>query len=122
MGVSVEYILKGCMGAIVVMFIAVLSKSRYIYLAGLAPLFPTFAMFAHVFAYRHDGVVAVKEVVIFGMLSIIPYIGYLLTMLVITERTSISVAIAASVLVWCVLAVALIYAWNELGIRTTLVG
>ena len=39
--------LKSLLGALAVLIIALLSKSRSFYIAGLAPMFPTFALIAH---------------------------------------------------------------------------
>ncbi|MDU6411865.1 MAG: GlpM family protein, partial [Yersiniaceae bacterium] len=39
--------LKAAIGALVVVLIGLLSKSKHYYIAGLVPLFPTFALIAH---------------------------------------------------------------------------
>lgn len=40
--------LKCMLGAVAVLVISIFSKSKAFYLAGLVPLFPTFALIAHV--------------------------------------------------------------------------
>lgn len=44
--------LKCMLGAGVVLIISILSKSKAFYIAGLVPLFPTFALIAHVIVYQ----------------------------------------------------------------------
>lgn len=47
--------LKCTLGAAVVLLISVLSKSKAFYIAGLVPLFPTFALIAHVIVSQQQG-------------------------------------------------------------------
>lgn len=44
--------LKCMLGAGVVLIISILSKSKAFYIAGLVPLFPTFALIAHVIVFQ----------------------------------------------------------------------
>ncbi|ELH4811451.1 GlpM family protein, partial [Vibrio vulnificus] len=43
----ISLFLKSLLGAAAVVIIALLSKSKNFYIAGLVPLFPTFALIAH---------------------------------------------------------------------------
>ena len=47
--------LKCVIGAAVVLLISILSKSKAFYIAGLVPLFPTFALIAHVIVAQEKG-------------------------------------------------------------------
>ncbi|MGC6643402.1 GlpM family protein, partial [Escherichia coli] len=42
-----DLFLKAALGAAVVLILAALAKTRNYYIAGLVPLFPTFALIAH---------------------------------------------------------------------------
>ena len=42
-------VIKAALGALVVLLIGVLAKTKNYYIAGLIPLFPTFALIAHYF-------------------------------------------------------------------------
>ena len=53
--------LKSLMGAFVVVLIALLSKSKVFYIAGLVPLFPTFALIAHVIVANDQGAAALQK-------------------------------------------------------------
>jgi membrane protein GlpM len=117
-----DYIIKGGLGAIVVLLIAFLSKSKYVYLAGLAPLFPTFALFAHLLSFQSGGASALKEVAYFGLLSIIPYAAYLLAIIFLIDRTELSRAITISLLIWCLSSAAIVYSWDGLGLKSIVMG
>ncbi len=53
--------LKCMLGAGVVLIISILSKSKAFYIAGLVPLFPTFALIAHVIVYQQKGAEALQK-------------------------------------------------------------
>lgn len=117
-----DYIFKGVVGAGVVIFIAILSQSRYIYLAGLAPLFPTFALFAHVLSYHEGGAVALREVVYFGAFSIFPYLAYLLSVAFLIGRIGLPGTLVAGLVVWAATSAILVYSWNGLGFKNLVMG
>jgi membrane protein GlpM len=60
--------LKSLLGAAAVLLISLVS-TRYVYLAGLVPLFPTFALIAHVLVASERGAVALRETALFGLAS-----------------------------------------------------
>ncbi len=45
-------VIKAALGALVVLLIGVLAKTKNYYIAGLIPLFPTFALIAHYIVAR----------------------------------------------------------------------
>ena len=45
-------VIKAALGALVVLLIGVLAKAKNYYIAGLIPLFPTFALIAHYIVAR----------------------------------------------------------------------
>ncbi|MDH3997463.1 MAG: GlpM family protein, partial [Desulfuromonadales bacterium] len=90
-----------------------LTKTRFSYLAGLAPLFPTFALFAHFLSYQQAGVTGLKVVAYFGLFSILPYAFYLLTIIFLIDRTGFSQTISIALCVWLFTAMAIIFTWNQ---------
>jgi uncharacterized membrane protein (GlpM family) len=54
-----------------------LAKTKNYYIAGLVPLFPTFALIAHYIVGKGRSVDDLKTTIVFGMWSIIPYFVYL---------------------------------------------
>lgn len=59
--------LKCSLGAAVVLIISILSKSKAFYIAGLVPLFPTFALIAHVIVSQQQGAEALRKTSLFGL-------------------------------------------------------
>ena len=73
-------LIKAALGALVVLLIGVLAKTKNYYIAGLIPLFPTFALIAHYIVASERGIEALRATIVFGMWSIIPYFIYLLSL------------------------------------------
>ena len=83
-------LIKGLIGALVVILIGVLSKSKNYYIAGLIPLFPTFALIAHY-----------------------PYFVYLLSLWYFTGMMRLPLALAGAVGCWGLCAWLLILGWSR---------
>ncbi len=73
-------LIKALLGALVVVLIGVLAKTKNYAIAGLIPLFPTFALIAHYIVASERGIEALRATIVFGMWSIIPYFIYLLSL------------------------------------------
>ncbi|MBP4528018.1 GlpM family protein [Acinetobacter baumannii] len=101
--------LKCMLGAGVVLIISILSKSKAFYIAGLVPLFPTFALIAHVIGYQQKGAEALQKTALFGLWSLIPYAIYLAAVYVLATRMSMWSCLGVATLCWVVAAAGLIY-------------
>ena len=104
--------LRCVLGAAVVLIIAVLSKSKAFYIAGLVPLFPTFALIAHVIVSQQQGAEALQKTALFGLWSLIPYFIYLFTVYVLATKMSMWSCLGLATLCWVVAAAGLIYGWQ----------
>ena len=104
--------LKCIIGAVVVLLISILSKSKAFYIAGLVPLFPTFALIAHVIVVQEKGAEALKQTALFGLWSLIPYFIYLLTVYFLATKLSMWSCFGVATLCWIVAAAGLIYGWQ----------
>ncbi|MCU4503224.1 GlpM family protein [Acinetobacter sp. WU_MDCI_Abxe161] len=104
--------LKCMLGAGVVLLISILSKSKAFYIAGLVPLFPTFALIAHVIVYQQKGAEALQKTALFGLWSLIPYAIYLVAVYVLATRMSMWSCLGLATLCWVVAAAGLIYGWQ----------
>ncbi|MBJ9702410.1 GlpM family protein [Acinetobacter calcoaceticus] len=104
--------LKCMLGAGVVLIISILSKSKAFYIAGLVPLFPTFALIAHVIVYQQKGAEALQKTALFGLWSLIPYAIYLVAVYVLATRLSMWSCLGLATLCWVVAAAGLIYGWQ----------
>ena len=101
------------MGATVAVLIAVLARSNYFILAGLAPLFPTFALFAHILSYKAGGVSQLRDVALFGAFSVIPYLFYVLGVYFALTKFRIEIAIPTGLTLWFISASILFVLWNK---------
>ncbi|MFZ6688001.1 GlpM family protein [Undibacterium sp. SXout11W] len=98
----ISLLLKCLTGAFAVLLIALASKSRYVELAGLVPLFPTFALIAHVVIGNSRSVTALQTTALFGLWSLIPYAAYLSAIYFLSTRASLSMTLFSAVVVWVV--------------------
>lgn len=91
-----DLLLKAALGAAVVVILAALAKTRNYYIAGLVPLFPTFALIAHYIVGKGRSLDDLKTTILFGMWSIIPYFVYLATLYVMVDRLRLEASFPGS--------------------------
>lgn len=106
-------VFKAALGALVVVLIALLSRTKNYYIAGLIPLFPTFALLAHYIVATDRGMDALRTTIVFGMWSIIPYFLYLLSLWYFTGFLKLPLALGGAVVCWSLSAWVLIYCWSR---------
>ena len=107
----ISLLLKCLLGALAVLLITLASKSRYFVLAGLVPLFPTFALIAHFVVGTSRPATALQTTALFGLWSLIPYAAYLLAVVLLSTRTTLIVTLAAATSVWLVSAALMLFVW-----------
>jgi membrane protein GlpM len=108
-----EILVKALAGAVVVVIIQLLSQTKNAYLAGLVPLFPTFALIAHYIVGTGGTASDLKETIIFGMFSLIPYFVYLVTLYLLVDRLKLVPSLLGATVSWIVSATILIIIWNS---------
>ncbi|GKW29633.1 GlpM family protein [Pectobacterium brasiliense] len=104
--------IKSVIGALIVLLISVLAKSRNYYIAGLVPLFPTFALIAHYIVGTERGLEALRATILFGIWSVIPYLVYLISLYYFTAWMKLPQALLAAVVCWIVSAALLVKIWT----------
>jgi hypothetical protein len=72
---TVNLLIKALIGALMVLLIGVLSRTRNYYVAGLLPLFPTFALMAHYIVGSTRSTADLKATILFGMWAVVPYLS-----------------------------------------------
>jgi membrane protein GlpM len=110
----VDLFFKALLGAAVVLIIAALSKTKNYYIAGLVPLFPTFALIAHYIVGKGRSIEDLKTTIVFGMWSIIPYFVYLATLYVMVDRLRLEASLAVAAVAWLIAATVLVTVWVRL--------
>ncbi|MDQ7989322.1 MAG: GlpM family protein [Candidatus Dactylopiibacterium sp.] len=99
------------LGALAVLLISLLARTRNFYIAGMVPLFPTFALIAHAIVGQERGAEALRETALFGLFSLLPYALYLLAVYVLCTRLGLTATLVAATLVWFAAAGVLLLAW-----------
>ncbi|MEA3289468.1 MAG: GlpM family protein [Campylobacterota bacterium] len=119
------FLSKGLIGAVVVLMLIVLSKTDNYYIAGLIPLFPSFGILAHIIVYKDRGIDALKETILFGIFSIIPYFLYLIGIYYSILYYNFFTSILIGILLWIISSIILIKSWDficsKLGYKEILV-
>ncbi|KNH25623.1 membrane protein GlpM [Pseudomonas sp. F-14 TE3623] len=106
-----DLIFKATLGAAVVVILAMLAKTKNYYIAGLVPLFPTFALIAHYIVGKGRSLDDLKTTIVFGMWSIIPYFVYLATLYVMVDRMRLEASLAVAAVAWLMAATVLVTVW-----------
>ena len=105
--------LKCLLGALAVLLIALLSRTRNFFIAGLVPLFPTFALIAHALVGSERGGAALRATALFGLCALLPYAVYLLVVYALSLRCSLSTTLASATAAWTASAAVLLLAWQR---------
>lgn len=109
----ISLILKCLLGAVAVLIIALLSKSRSFFVAGLVPLFPTFALIAHYIVGTERSSTDLRITALFGLWSLIPYAAYLLAVYWLSVRVTLPTTLILATATWTVCAVILLVVWSK---------
>jgi membrane protein GlpM len=104
-------ILKCSLGALAVLVIALLSKSKSFFIAGLVPLFPTFALIAHYIVGSERSAAALRTTALFGLWSLVPYAVYLFAVYWLSVRVSLVNTLLLATAAWAVAAAVLLLVW-----------
>ena len=103
------------MGGLVAVAMHFAATSRHLYLAGLIPLFPIFALFAHAMFASSGRTADLQVSAQFGMLAMIPYGIYLLLAWWLADRMNIWLALVIAALSWGLVAAVVVLVWNAGG-------
>ena len=106
--------LKCLLGALAVLIIALLSKSKSFYVAGLVPLFPTFALIAHYIVGMERTAADLRATALFGLWSLIPYAIYLFAVYWLSVRLALVATLAWATAAWTVAAAILLAVWSHM--------
>lgn len=106
-------LLKMLIGALMVLAIQLLASSRHYYLAALAPLFPTFVLFAHYAVGTTRSPADFKASVLFGMLAMLPYFAYLGGVYLSIGRLPLLWGMLLGLALWCASALVLLLCWQR---------
>jgi len=90
-----------------------LSTSNFYFLIGLVPLFPTFTIVGQFTTWSTGGVEALRNMTLFGIVALIPYILYLASVYFLANKLNIVTTLSIALTVWSVSALALVEFWKS---------
>lgn len=108
---AMSLLIKAILGAAIVVLIGILAKTRHYYIAGVIPLFPTFALIAHYIVGTERCTEALRATILFGIWSIILYLIYLISLYYFTASMKLPLALLSAVVCWSASAFVLIKVW-----------
>ena len=99
---AVTMMLKGLLGAIVVIIISFISRTENYFVSMLAVTFPTFTLFATFGVWQNQGgnIQAMKDTMLFGCLALLPLVAYYLTFYFMINENNFSLTVGASCFAW----------------------
>lgn len=100
--------LKSLLGTLVVLAIALLSRSRSFFIAGLIPLFPAFALIAHAVVGAERGMADLRTTALFGLCFLPPYGVYLGAVYWLSPRWGLTATLAGATAAWFLSATAVL--------------
>jgi membrane protein GlpM len=111
---EMELLIRAAAGAGVVILIQLISRTRSYYIAGLVPLFPTFALITHYVVGVERTVGELRKTILLGMWALIPYFVYLATLYILAGRVRLSYALGGATVCWLAAAAMLVFVWQRL--------
>ncbi|WP_028581350.1 GlpM family protein [Desulfogranum japonicum] len=109
----ISLFLKCLLGAIAVLLIALLSKSRSFFVSGLVPLFPTFALIAHYIVGTERVMGDLRVTALFGLYSLIPYAAYLIAVYTLSLKYNLAWTLSLATVIWVIFACILLVCWTK---------
>lgn len=109
-------LIRAAIGAVVVSIITLLSRTRHVAIAGLVPLFPTFTLIAHIIVGTERTTHELRQTIVLGTLSVIPYLGYMGALYLLLDRVRLGWALTLATLTWLWMAALLVLLWQRAAI------
>lgn len=104
-------LLKSLIGAAMVILISLLSKSKFYYIAGLAPLFPTFALIAHYSIGSARPTNELQETILFSGFATLPMLSYLVALYCLVGYFRLVPSLLMACVAWGIAAWILVTVW-----------
>jgi membrane protein GlpM len=103
--------IKALLGAAVVIIISLVAHMKNYYLAGLVPLFPTFALIAHYIVGSERTHDELKNTILFSLYGTIPLLFYLVAIYTLVDIIPLKWALICASALWCLPAAFLLILW-----------
>ncbi len=106
-------LIRAAVGAAMVTIITLLSRTRHVAIAGVVPLFPTFTLITHVIVGTERTTGELRQTIVLGALSVLPYLGYLGVLYLLLDRVRLGWALVGATLTWLLMAIVLVAFWQR---------
>lgn len=110
--------LKALIGATVVITVSLLAHTKNYYIAGLVPLFPTFALIAHYLVGSERTHTELKTTILFSLCGMIPLFVYLIAAYALIDLMPLKWALVCASTLWFLPAAILLIFWTKLQVPT----
>ena len=107
-------LLKALAGFAVVLVIQLFAHSRLYYISALVPLFPSLAIFSYYFVGSMQDQGKLQETIVFGMISLLTYFCFLLTLLIDSRHMKIVPALFVASAIWFAAAGVQFHVWPHI--------
>jgi membrane protein GlpM len=109
------YVLFKCLiGALLMLAIHYLAQTKHYYAAGLVLMLPAVSLPTYYFMHLERGATAVQTTALFGMLSVLAYLAFLVGLYWAEKRFSIIPSTVIALAAWGVVAAALLMLWQKI--------
>jgi len=109
-----QWFLKAVLGAAAAVLIQLFAQTRSLYVAGLVPLFPTFSLISHYIVGAQRATPELRQTILFGMASLVPYLMYLAALYVLESRFRLFASLLGATALWAIAAGGPIVLWRHL--------
>ncbi len=107
--------IKAIFGAITVLIVQLFAQSKSFYIAGLAPLFPAFALISYYIVGTQRNTSDLRETILFSIFSLVPYLLYLISLYFLVGKYKLVTSLMGATIVWFIFAGILIMIWDKIG-------
>jgi membrane protein GlpM len=112
MNPTLELVVKAVLGALLVIVVQLLARSKNYYIAGMVPLFPTFAVLSHYIVGKERTVAELRKTILLTILTLAPYSIYLFVLYLLVDKLELRSALLVAVAAWGVATTMLLAFWS----------
>lgn len=112
MNPTLELLVKAALGSLLVVVVHLLARSENYYIAGMVPLFPTFALLSHYIVGTERTVVELRKTILLTIFALAPYSVYLVVLYILVGKLELRWSLLVAVASWAVAATVLLAFWS----------
>jgi membrane protein GlpM len=112
MNPTLELAVRTGLGALLVILVQLLARSENYYIAGMVPLFPTFALLSHYIVGKERTVAELRRTILLTILTLAPYSVYLIVLYLLVGRLELRWSLLVAVAAWGVATTILLAFWS----------